>query len=702
MILGAAAGRGPSPLRLLAACLGLGCLVIVLHLLRPELLVRLDLAVYDRLLAASSVRPPSGRVTLVEIDERTLAEAGRWPWPRDRVAALLDRVRSLGPVAIGLDVLFAEPDAPGEVSAGPGGPPTVPSGGPPALSTRDAALAAALARGPFVTGYAFTFDRAVDRPCPLRSIGLARTPAAGVVTRVHRAAGVLCSLVQLESAAASSGFLNAAPDVDGTLRRMPQLVEFGGELYPSLALATVRTGLAVQRLVVADPAAGWPAVRLDDREIPLAADGSLLVRFRGPAGTFPRLSAVDVLEDRAPAGALAGRFAFVGVSALGLGDMVATPLGGFLPGVEVQATVADNLLRGDFVRRPPGSTVAELALILAAAVGVAVSVVRLGWSWTLPLSLGVGLLLWLGAAWLIGARGWFVSPLFPTLALAGALGLAGVQRLVAERARADHSTRQLRTAREMVLHALTSLTETRDFETGAHLVRTSRYTRVLCEALASTPKFRDFFTPETIDLIARLAPIHDIGKVGVADRTLRKPGPLSDDERRRDGAAPGLRARRDRADGGAGRRAGRLPPDAGEADRLLAPRAVGRRGLPGGPAGGGDPRRRESGRARGLSTTPSRARACTRAPCRTRRSSRRSSPGGEPTSIPTWSTRSSASRRSGAGSPSTSPTSTTWTTRPRRATATSPCDRRAGMLPACRRFRTGASAPRRGVSALLQ
>jgi CHASE2 domain-containing sensor protein len=531
MILGAAAGRGPSPLRLLAACLGLGCLVILLHLLRPGLLVRLDLAVYDRLAAASPVRPPSGRVTLVEIDERSLAEAGRWPWPRDRVAALLDRVRSLGAVAVGLDLLFPEPDAAGEVSAGPGRPPPASSGGPPALSTRDSALAAALARGPFVTGYAFTFDRAVDRPCPLRSIGVARASAAGAVTAVPRAAGVLCSLVQFESAAASSGFLNASPDVDGTLRRMPQLVEFGGELYPSLALATVRKGLAVQRLAVAEPASGWPALRLDDREIPLAADGSLLVRFRGPAGTFPRLSAVDVLEDRAPAGALAGRLAFVGVSALGLGDMVATPLGVFLAGVEVQATVADNLLRGDFLRRPPGATVAELGLILAAAVGVAVGIVGLGWRWTVPLSLGVGLLLWLGTGWLIDARGWFVSPLFPTLALAGALGLAGVQRLVAERARADQSTRQLRTAREMVLHALTSLTETRDVETGAHLVRTSRYARVLCEALASHPKFRVFFTPETIDLVARLAPIHDIGKVGVADRTLRKPGPLSDDER---------------------------------------------------------------------------------------------------------------------------------------------------------------------------
>ncbi len=221
----------------------------------------------------------------------------------------------------------------------------------------------------------------------------------------------------------------------------------------------------------------------------------------------------------------------MGVSALGLGDMVATPLGSFLPGAEVHATLADNLLQGDFFRRPPGATAVELSLVVVLAVGAALSALLLGWRWTLPLALGGALLLWLGAGWLLGARGSYLSPLFPTLALLGALGLAALHRLVAERQRADLSNRQLRTAREMVLHALTSLTETRDFETGAHLVRCSRYARALGEALASHPRFRRFLTPETIDLIARLAPIHDIGKVGVADRTLRKPGPLSDDER---------------------------------------------------------------------------------------------------------------------------------------------------------------------------
>ena len=526
MVLGAAAGRGPSTLRLLVACLALGCVVAVLHLLRPGLLARADLAVYDRLLAAAAPRAPSGRVVLVEVDERTLVDAGRWPWPRDRIADLLDRVRALGAAAIGLDIVFAEADTGGDAPGAPGQ-----GAGASALSARDAALAAALGRGPFVLGYAFTFDRPVDRPCHLRSIGLARGGTGGGLTQVPRAAGVLCSLAPLGEAAASSGFMNASSDADGVLRRMPLIIEFGGEIYPSLALATLRAGLGVERLGVKDPAAGWPALWLGDRQIPLDADGSVLVRFRGPAGSIPRLSAIDVLRQRVSTGALAGRIVFVGVSALGLGDTVATPLGTFLPGAEIQATIADNLLLGDFVRRPSGVTIAELGLVLCAVVGVALGAAGLGWRWGVPLAVAVGLLLWLGAGWLLAREGWYVSPLFPTIALVGAVGVAAVHRLVAERARADQSTRQLRTAREMMLHALTSLTETRDFETGAHLVRTSRYARSLGEALAAHPKFRDFLTPETIDLIARLAPIHDIGKVGVADRTLRKPGPLSDDER---------------------------------------------------------------------------------------------------------------------------------------------------------------------------
>jgi CHASE2 domain-containing sensor protein len=536
MSLGAAAGRRLPPLRLVAACLALAAAVAGLHVIRPALLARIDLAVYDRLLAAAAPRPPSERLALVDIDERSLTAVGRWPWSRDRLARLVDRLHVMGAAAIGLDIIFAEPDAADGEDPAPSsaGRLAAPVGSAASPANRDAALAAVLRESPAVIGFAFTFGPAVDRPCHLERIGLARdaeTPPGAGGLGVPRATGVVCSLVPLARAARASGFLNAAPDADGVLRRMPQLVEFRGDLYPSLALATIRTALAARQLAVVDPPKGRPILWLDQRVFPLEEDGSVLLRFRGPPDAFRRISAVDVLAGDAPAGAVEGRIVFVGVSALGLGDRVATPLGAFLTGIDIHATLADNLLSGDFLRRPAGAAAAELGLGLVAALGVALGVAALGWAWSLPLALLGGVLLWLGAGWLLAARGLHVSPLFPTLALAGALGLAALHRLIAERRRADQSTRQLRTAREMMLHALTSLTETRDFETGAHLVRTSRYSRILGEALAARPKFRAFFTPETIDLVARLAPIHDIGKVGVADRTLRKPGPLSDDER---------------------------------------------------------------------------------------------------------------------------------------------------------------------------
>src|SRR5262249_61053156 len=97
----------------------------------------------------------------------------------------------------------------------PGG--AAPPGGSTALSSRDAGLAAAVGRGVFVIGYAFTFDRPIDRPCDLRAIGLGRATAGGALAEVPRAAGVLCSLVPIGAAATASGFRHASPDADGTL-----------------------------------------------------------------------------------------------------------------------------------------------------------------------------------------------------------------------------------------------------------------------------------------------------------------------------------------------------------------------------------------------------------------------------------------------------------------------------------------------------
>jgi len=221
---------------------------------------------------------------------------------------------------------------------------------------------------------------------------------------------------------------------------------------------------------------------------------------------------------------------FLGITAPGLGDTVVTPLDTTYPGVEVHATVADTILRRDFLRRPRAAPAIELVLTLLAGPIAALVVIVAGITGGAALLGAAGVGLWLGAGWLLGTRGIFISPLYPVAALGVSFTALAVTSVLLERGRADRTARRLRQTRELLLHSLTSLTGTRDRETGTHLLRTQQYMQALCEDLATHRRFRDFLTPDTIDLMARLAPIHDIGKVGVPDLVLRKPGPLTDEE----------------------------------------------------------------------------------------------------------------------------------------------------------------------------
>ena len=183
---------------------------------------------------------------VVDIDEESLARYGQWPWPRYRIAQLLERVRDLGAAAVALDIVFAEPDRTSlpliarEIERDLG---VAVNLGEPAgrAADNDLRLAEVLEKGPFVLGYAFDFggrprqDRRDVRAAPAR----ARPGGARGRMRPARAPQVVCNLPQLARAAGASGFFNVAPDPDGTVRSVPLLIEYRGEMYPSLALAAL-------------------------------------------------------------------------------------------------------------------------------------------------------------------------------------------------------------------------------------------------------------------------------------------------------------------------------------------------------------------------------------------------------------------------------------------------------------------------------
>ena len=508
----------------------------MLALYRPAFLATLDYASYDSIMRRAAMPPPSGQVLIVDIDERSLSTFGQWPWRRDVIARLVARIRDLGAAAIALDVMFAEPDRHEQSIEAAAQDRTADerarasNGAAPG----DAAFADVLRRGRVVLGDAMTFDGSgrASTGCVLHPIGLAIVQRAEERTEpFFRASGAICSLPLLARAAGASGFLNATPDPDGILRRVPLLVELDGQIYPGLALAAVVAAKGSDQTALRIANVNTVTLSLGDRVVPLDGKSNLLLRYRGRKGAFQYVSVADVLGGGLPPDTFRDRLAFVGATALGTRDAVATPFDTEFTGVEVQATVADNLLRQDSIRRPESAVALEAQTALFAGIALVLLVGRAGLFWGGAAGLAGVAVLWSAAVWLVSRYGVFLSPLFATIAVVCSLGPMTIAKVLTERRRAEWEGQERAISQQLMVQTLLSLTEVRDSDTGRHSRRTQRYARLLAEQLAPHPMFRDFLTPQRIDLLASLAPLHDIGKVGVPDRLLNKPGALTTDER---------------------------------------------------------------------------------------------------------------------------------------------------------------------------
>ena len=501
--------------------------VAVLAIYRPAPFARIDDAAYDMVLRAERTRGPGTNIVIVDVDERSLSAIGQWPWRRDVVGQLVTRLRDAGATVIALDIIFAEPDRHSQIGADRESP------GAAAIAP-DAELARILRDGQVILGYALTFDATphTHRRCVLHPIGIAIVQPPGETTHepLFHASGAVCNLPRLSEAAAASGFLNAAPDSDGILRRVPLLAELDGRVYPALGVAAVSAATGGRHVALRVSNQNASLLTIDNRTVPLDGKSNMLVRYRGRKGTFPYLSAADVLAGATPAGALRDKIVFVGTTALGTREVVATPLDTLFAGVEVQATVADNLLQQDFIHRSMMGTTLDSVVVLVVGVAVAVIVAKAGIVAGL-LGAAAGVVgLWWGTVWLLSSRGLFVSPLPPTIGVLAGLAAMTLAKFTVERGRANDASRDKTAAQGLMVQALLSLTEVRDAETGRHSRRTQQYARLLAEQLSTQAEFHAHLTPERIDLLSTLAPLHDIGKVGIPDHILNKPGPLTQDE----------------------------------------------------------------------------------------------------------------------------------------------------------------------------
>jgi CHASE2 domain-containing sensor protein len=495
-------------------------LTAALAVSRPAFFARVDDSVYDILLRSSATLRPSDHVVIVDVDERSLSTIGQWPWPRDLVGRLIGRLRDMGAAIVALDIIFAEADRYGMAQ----GSTTAP----------DDALAGALEEGRVILGYGLTFDpgRPAIGGCVLHPIGLPilHTGEDTGDSPFFQATGAVCSLPKLARAAGASGFLNAAPDLDGILRRVPLVAELDGRVYPSLALAAVSAATGARDMALRVSTVNSAVLTVDARSVPVDARSNLLLRYRGKKRTFPYLSAADILNWQVPVDVVRSKIVFVGTTALGTREVVATPLDTLFAGVEVQATVADNLLQQDFIRKSPLGSTLEATTVVLLGIALAVLVARAGVVSGVVGTVFTIAAIWWSAVWLLSRQGLFVSPLAPTLGVISGLAVMTFAKFTVERGRAESAGREKTAAQRLMVQSLLSLTEVRDAETGRHSRRTQQYARLLAEELAAYPGYRGYLTPERIELLSSLAPLHDIGKVGIPDSILNKPGSLTTDE----------------------------------------------------------------------------------------------------------------------------------------------------------------------------
>lgn len=365
-------------------------------------------------------------VLVVDIDEASLARVGQWPWPRDQIGQLVDTVGSLGAAAIAFDMVFTEPD---RTSLGPqlqrlqaqGIAIQVPAGAP---LDNDQAFAAAIARNPVVMGVALSSETGRALSPPLAGLSFAGSDPRRYLPAFE---GGLTNLPVLTEAATGIGSFSFPPARDNIIRAMPLVASADDQLYPGLGVEALRVAQAASGLLLrssdasGESAAGQlalTAVKVGMLELPAGADGRFRIHYSG----MPHMTVIpawQLLQGDAAAWAdkVEGRVVLIGTSAIGLRDIVATPLAAAEPGVNVHAELIDQAMNQQFLQRPDWARGAE---VLVAVVSSALLLLVLGGA--RPLLSSVVFVLLLGAVlgmawWAYTQHAWLLDPLPALLCL---------------------------------------------------------------------------------------------------------------------------------------------------------------------------------------------------------------------------------------------------------------------------------------------
>jgi adenylate cyclase len=431
-------------------------MVIILVIFRFPVTEFIELKLYDFKFRHRGPKPAGKEMVIIAIDDASIKEVGRWPWSREVMAKLLTRLKKAEPRVVALDIIFAER----EITAGVEALQRLRQSlsranlATPKITAIveeeerradvDRRLAQAIADGPpTILGFYFSevggkgVKAKPEQFLGAKAIQASTYNLVRVLDQESRrlplvgAQGAEVNLPEITEAAAGGGYFNMVPDLDGIVRWQPLSVVYGPDAYAPLTLVTLQHYQGRPPLGITLSQMGVEGIRLGPQEIPVDRFGRFLINYLGPPGAFTTYSAADVLAGRLPPGALKDRIALVGATAVGIYDLRVTPFSGVAPGIEIQATIMDNILRGDFIQIPVAGHIPVLVMVvlLGLILGLALTRLSAAWGFVFMIYLTLG---YIGVNYYIFKQGWQLELFYPLAEIGGVYTSVTVLRFLAE------------------------------------------------------------------------------------------------------------------------------------------------------------------------------------------------------------------------------------------------------------------------------
>jgi serine/threonine-protein kinase len=445
----------------------------------------MELTMYDMRAKLRTGKPGSNDVVIVAVDDASIQQVGRWPWPRSYVGEIIDLLSESGAKVIGLNLILSDPevnpgleevrklrkqfaDAQAQLRFGEE------AQRERAQSSRlfkalddifaqsekgldnDARLSdsIALSDATILPMYFAVPGPPLGRPDQQPPDFILKNALPGATEgllkgTIYDAKQVVPPIQVFGKDSKAIGHINWFPDVDGAIRQQPLIVEYDGKAYPSFALQLARTFL---NLDLGEILLKPGLVQIGQRSIPTSATYDLLVNFYGDYKTFPNFSFVDIVTQKVPPENFKGKIVLIGFTATGLGEQRATPVSDTLPTVEYFANVVQNIIDGKFIVRPNWAGKAELGAMAVFALFVMLGIPMLSAGVSAIIAAALLIIFGVGSFWLFSSNGYWIKLFYPSLMLVlGYVVVVSKRYLVTERAKESLETESAETLKMLGL-----------------------------------------------------------------------------------------------------------------------------------------------------------------------------------------------------------------------------------------------------------